>query len=316
MGNSFSKTLASAALGLALLASSGCYIDTQRHPRPMTMSAEVLGPGSLDRYPPGPEEVLILRHSDPVRVRHAGRPQSTALTFYRKTERAKAGTWASCGAGGRLEVLWPNGTSIVLFGAGCGVVGSPSRGEPTFILQDAEHVTLNLHPDDRIQLMGGGILIFESGPIVVEHLRDEIIRIRNRSTGVGRVAYRDEVFDLDPGHLIDLPLLSAGASPFLPDPGFQVLGTPGQQIEVRGSIEVLDEDLVHGQTRVRATGDHELRAFGARFRLDVGDEVLFAPIGQIPPETGAAPTTDPGLDDPVTGQAPENTEDKGEPDGE
>jgi hypothetical protein len=317
VGQSFSNTSAAAVLGLTLLLSTGCYIDTQRHPRPMGTPEGPLPPGSIDQYPPGPEEVLIVRHSDPVQIRHAGRAQSTPLTFYRKTERARAGSWASCGSGGRLEVLWPNGTSIVLFGEGCGVIGSPSRGEPTFILQHAEHVTLNMHPDDRVQLMGGAVLLFESGPIVIEHVQRQIVRIRNRSTGVGRVAYRDQVFDLDPGHLIDLPLLSAGSSPFQPDPGFQVLGAPGLQIEVRGEVEVLDEDLALGETRVRATGDHELRAFGARFRLNVGDELLFAPVGHVAPTpAGEDDSSPPEPSDPGGDPATQNMEDKGDPNGE
>ena len=282
------------ALALATVAlASGCYIDTQRHPQPMATSPADLGPGSLEEYPEGPEEVLIVRHSDPVRVRPPGRAQSIPLTFYRKNERANAGAWASCGAGGRMEVLWPSGTSIVLFGEGTGVVGSPSRGEPTFVLKNLSHVTLNLHPEDRVELMGGAILMAESGPFVLEHVREEILRVRNRSKAVGRLAYRDEIFDLDPGHVIDLPLLSAGTGPFQPDPGFQVLGPPGHEIEVRGSVEVVEEDLAEGETRVRATGEHELRAFGTRIRLDPGDEVLFAPVGSgTPPPAQSYGTRD------------------------
>ena len=303
-----------AALATALPAVGGCYIDTQRHPEPMRTLPEGLGRGSLDEYPEGPEEVLVIRHSDPVRLRAPGQARSVPLTFYRKNERVNAGAWASCGAGGRLEVLWPSGTSVVLFGEGTGVVGSPSRGEPTFILKDLEHVTLNLHPEDRIELVGGAILIAESGPFVLEHVREEVLRVRNRSKEVGRVAYRDEIFDLDPGHVLDLPLLpDGGTAPFQPDPGFQVLGAPGHEIEVRGSITILDEDAAAGTTRVRADGEHELRAFGARLRLDAGDEVSFAPVGYDSSRTAAGESGVDPKNNPGTGaEPPANGGDDGE----
>ena len=277
-----------------LLAASGCYIDTQRHPNPMYFEGD-LPEGSQFQYAEGPEEVLIVRHSDPVALRPPGEAQSFPLTFYRKTTRTNAGSWVSCGAGGRLEVLWPNGTSIVLFGAGAGVVGSPSVGEPTFLFKTVDRATLHMKEGDRVELIGGSILIAESGPFVLEKAHDEILRVRNRSKSVGRLAFRDEVFDLDPGHVVDLPLLSAGAQPFQSDPGFQVLGPPAAEVEVRGDVEV-SEDARGGATRVRATGEQELRALGLRIRLDPGDEAVFAPLGseapESPPEPPAlAPTT-------------------------
>jgi len=43
--------------------------------------------------------------------------------------RVHAGSEVSSAPGGRIEVLWSNGNSIVLFDGGAGVVGSPSKGQ-------------------------------------------------------------------------------------------------------------------------------------------------------------------------------------------
>ena len=64
--------------------------------------------------------------------------------------RINAGSWVFSGAGGRLEVLWPSGTSVVLFGSCTGVVGSESLGESTFYFQEIERVSVIMTEGDRL----------------------------------------------------------------------------------------------------------------------------------------------------------------------
>ena len=282
--------------GLTLLA--GCYPDTpilvksQRLPRPMENAVDPLPPGTLDLYPAGPEEVTIVRHADPVQIRPAGLSSSFPMPFYRKQARVNSGTWVFCGAGGRSEVFWPNGTAILLDGHGTGVIGSASRGEPTFILFELDRARIMLVPGDRVQLLGGSVLVADQpvtspipegeegaeeqrigptrvGPIVIEHMSPEIVRLVNRCKDSVSVLFRDDSLRLEPGEALDLPLLEVGARPFVGDPGFQTL--PGD-VEVRGEVEIVAGPQ---GDRLRALGEHEMKALGVRVRLDEGEEASF-----------------------------------------
>ena len=108
------------ALALALSLAPGCvwWRDAQRWPGPMRATVEPLPPGDLAYHPPGPEEVSLIRHADQVQVRPAGALQGHPLSFYDKKVRLKAGGAAIVAPGGRAEILWPEGSSIVLFGRG------------------------------------------------------------------------------------------------------------------------------------------------------------------------------------------------------
>jgi hypothetical protein len=269
-----------------LLLGAGCYPETpvlwktQRLPRPMRSTADPLPPGTLERYPPGPEEVVVLRHADPVQIRPAGMPSSFPMPFYRKQARANSGTWVFCGAGGRLEVNWPSGSAIVLDGRGTAVIGSPSRGEPTLVMYELSRARIMLAPEDRVALLGGSLLTIDAvpegetgtgrgGPFVVEHVSEEIVRLINRSKRPCNLRFREAPFRIEPGESIDLPLLEIGGDPRQPEAGFQTL--PGG-IEVRGAVEIVsgpDGD------RLRAAGDHEMHGFGVRVRLDEGEEADF-----------------------------------------
>ena len=280
------------ALGALALPLCGCYIKTQRLPAPMRSRVDPLPPGTRDDYPPGPEEVVVVRHADPVQLRPAGLTSSYPLHFHNRQTRANSGSWVFCGAGGRLEVLWPSGGTILFFDRCTGIVGSESRGEPLFLFEEVDRARLSLRPGERVRLLGGAELSVPSaedeleirlgGPYVIEHLRPEVLRITNRGKSVCDVAYREEVFRLDPGHVLDLPLLAVGCDPLQVDPGFQTL--PGG-VEIRGQVQILDDDR---GTRLRAVGDHELRGYGVKVRLDEGEEALFIDLaggvaGQAPP---------------------------------
>ena len=265
-----------AAILAAALGAAGCYIDTQRDPAPMTALVEPLPPGTTDLYPPGPEEVLVVRIADPVQVRRPGEASSFPLYFYRKTARMNSGSWVFCGANGRVEVLYPDNSAILLYGLGSGIVGSASRQEPVFDLQQVSRASIVMTSLKQVRLLGGAILETATGPFVVERPDENIMRVRNRSKGEGRLAYRDAIFSLDPGHVIDLPLVDTGTGPIETVPGFQTLQVPGVPLEVRGDVELVDSS---DGALLRAQGEHEVIGFGLHLRLDPGDEVRFGGLG-------------------------------------
>ena len=80
-----------AAILALLVVSSGCagfqqipWVSSQRWPEPMENLHDPLPPGEGDLFPPGPEEVRIVRHADPVQVRAAGSSASFPLSHRRK----------------------------------------------------------------------------------------------------------------------------------------------------------------------------------------------------------------------------------------
>jgi len=279
-----------AALGLTAL--SGClWSRTQLWPEPMTgPDPSQLPPGDANLHQPGPEEVSVLRHSDPVRVRPAGALAGYPLAFFEKRARLTAGGSVIVAPGGRAEVLWPSGTSIVLLGESVGWIGSPSRGEPMFEFQQLDSARLDLMPGDRVRLLGGAILSGDSGPYMLDRTADQIVRVRNQSKARMAVAFREELFDLDPGQSLVLPLLSSGGAPRSPDPGLQRVAGPGFQVEVRGALEA--EPSAAG-VAVRALADEPgerlSRGLGVTVRLAPGEQALFTPLGAPPPAESDRP---------------------------
>lgn len=316
-----------AACCAAILFLAACYPDTpilvktQRLPRPMVDAVDPLPPGTIDQYPPGPEEVTVVRHADPVQIRPAGLSSSFPMPFYRKQARVNSGTWVLCGAGGRAEVFWPNGTAVLLDGHGTGVIGSASRGDPTFSLHELDRARILLMPGDRIELLGGSILVVDEpipsgpvtpsspptsgtngqdesidsegedidigptrvGPIVVEHPREEVLRVINRCKEAATVLFREDSLRVEPGEALDIPLLAAGGRPFQADPGFQTLAG---RVEVRGEVEIVPGR--YGDS-LRALGEHEMRGLGVRVRLDTGEAASFSDLSgrsliENPPE--------------------------------
>lgn len=250
---------------------------TQRWPGPMEPLADPLPSGDRELYKPGPEELLVMRHADPCQVRPAGYASSFPLTFYKKSLRMHSGSCVYAAPGGRIEVLWPNGTSIVLSGRGAGIIGSKSRGEPAFIFQQVERAEIQLQERDQVELVGGAVLSAQGGPFRLELLHSDLLRLKNQSKSQAEVAYRAAVFHLDPGQKVDLPLGTTPGTP-RPEPGaWNVASAGGLSIEWQGALERLDEG---GALGLRATGEHEIRALGLRLRLERDEEVRFLPLGQ------------------------------------
>jgi hypothetical protein len=288
---------AAAAALLALFASCAGFTrwpwgSTQRWPGPMEATVDPLPPGDTVPQVTGPEEVYIVRHADPVQVRPAGLPSSFPLSFYDKDIRVGAGSTVYSAPGGRVEILWPDGTSIVMFGRGTGIVGSPSRGEPAFTFREVERALLDLKHDEEIELYGGAHLTASSGPFILDHVRADILRVKNQAPSAGRIAFREAVFTLDPGQVVDLPMLSAGAKPAPRDSGLAFARASGFSIEYGGAIERVPAE---GAVVLAASGDHEIHGLGVNVRLRPGEEARFRGLerGARPPSPPAvAPTTE------------------------
>ncbi|MDF1838723.1 MAG: hypothetical protein P1V35_12705, partial [Planctomycetota bacterium] len=95
----------SAALFVGLW-SGGCYINTQRFPQPMPGVVEELPVGASDIFKAGPEEVLLMRISDPVYLRRPGESSSYPMHFHNKRTYVSPGYWVLCEAGGRAELVF------------------------------------------------------------------------------------------------------------------------------------------------------------------------------------------------------------------
>ncbi|MCP3920324.1 MAG: hypothetical protein GY711_32765 [bacterium] len=277
---------------------SSCYIQTQRFPAPMPAAVDPLPDGTILQYPAGPEEVMIVRHADPVQVRPPGQRGSFPLQFYDKRIRVNSGAWVFTGASGRSEVIYSDGSIVLLFGLGSGVIGSRSRGEPMFIFMNCERASIMFGEEDRVQLLGGAILRASGGPFVLERVEGNVVRLRNRSKGGGVVQYREETIRLDPGQVVDLPLLEAGSHPLDRDPSFQTLDAAGVPLQLTGELEVVPDA---SGTRLRAVGEHEIRGMGLVLRLDPGDEVAFSDLQRVttpPPDDPAPPSSSDAASDP------------------
>jgi hypothetical protein len=266
----------------ALLAGCGSsatrwnVFPTQRWPGPMESLADPLPPGDLELFKEGPETMLVLRHADPCQVRPAGYASAFPLSFYKKSLRLHSGSCVYSAPGGRIEVLWGNGSSISLLGRGAGIIGSKSRGDPAFVFQQVERAEIQLQERDEVELVGGARLSAVGGPFLLELLRPDLLRLKNQSKGPGEVAYRSAVFHLDPGQLVDLPLGTTPGSP-RPEPAdWQSASAAGLSVEWQGALERIDEP---GLVGLRAQGAHEIRGLGLRLHLERDEEVRFRPLG-------------------------------------
>lgn len=266
-----------------LLVSTSCTVygrwpfwSTQRDPGPMTNAVEPLPAGAQTLYPEGPEEVLVIRHADPVKVRPAERTAGFPLSFYEKTTRVHAGSSVTVAPGGRVEVLWNDGSSILMSDRGFGLVGSPSRGESMFSVFDVTTAWIDLQGEEQIDLVGGARLSAASGPIVLERVRSDIVRVKNQSKESCRVSYREDVIELDPGQAVDLPILSAGGSPTRSATSAEVALGPGFEVRTSGSVQTGTDAT---GVRVQAVGEHEIQGMGVRVRLHRGEEIEFQGLG-------------------------------------
>ncbi len=249
---------------------------TQRWPEVMDNTADPLPPGQSEWLEEGPEEVLVVRHADPVKVRPAGLTGSYPLKFYDKSLRVHAGSAINSAPGGRIEVVWPNGNSLVMYDRGAGAIGSPSRGQPSFIFLNLTGALVRFKTADQIQLPTGILLSASNGPFTIELVEADVLRISNRSKGPGEVQFRDEVITLDVGQMVDVPMLSAGGKPEKLDPTIKVAEGPGYPVSWSGSAEM---QRGADNVRLRALEANEVRANGVRVKMDRDESVVFEGLG-------------------------------------
>jgi hypothetical protein len=290
--------LAGALACLAL--GPGCILpSTQRWPAPMEIARKPLLPGDSEAHPPGPEEVTLLRHADPVHVRPAGALSGYPLAFYDKQARLSAGAAVVVSAGGRAEILWPNATSITMFGRGIGWVGSPSRGEPLFELTDVDMARMVL-AGETVRLLGGALLSGTGGPYVLERTGEETLLVQNQSQGMMSVAYREETFELGPGQGVILPLVSTGTAPRSAESGLQTISGPGFSVLVGGGLVPAETG---SGVLLRGDGDplqsRAARGLGVEVHLAPGEEALFSGLGRPAPEPAPPPKEAPAAGEPA-----------------
>lgn len=280
---------AAALLGLAAALGAGAC-RTQLWPRPMTALSDPLPAGIDADVAPGPTEVLLLRHADPVLVRRAESPTGFPLTYRRKDQRIRSSTWVHCGAGGRAEIVWPPyDAKVLLIGEAVCRVGEPQRGEPALRFLTVERLEIELGPGAVVELPGGCVLSgppdAPTGPYLVERTYEEVLRVFNRSKGPAFVAYRDASIALAPGERVDLPCLGAGTAPF--DPGG--LARSAEAAGIRG--EAFGEATLTAEgDGLRADGAGLARAVGVGVRLERGDVVRFRGLGSARPQTAPQPS--------------------------
>ena len=285
------------SLGLLLPFLAACVadsrwprIETQQWPSPMQTV-----PGEFDvstlhgiiSSEPGIEEVSVLRYGDPVQVRPAGGTAAYPLAFHDKEVKLKSGSWVLCSPGGKVEILWNGGTSVVFSGRTTGLVGSEGRGEPTFAFVELESAILNLGPGDQVRLLGGAEISADAGPIAVERLDSGVLRVENQSKRAARIRFREADYMLDQGQEIHLPLLSAGGAPLGALTDSRRPGRDKRLIQLEGAAELLP----HPEgVRVIMTGAHEIRGMGLRMQLAPGEELI---VRGVKMWDGIAPKAEP-----------------------
>lgn len=286
---------------LALLACGAC--TTQRWPAPMGgLGGASSGLPAPD--PSGIDEVLVLRHGDPVEVRQAGALGSYPLRFYRKQERVRPGGLVLVGAGGKAEVLWPGlPTSALLLGQAVARIGATSAGEPALTFEELENARVQLAAGHSVALIGGARLSGDAneeqgGPYLVERIAPDLMRVRNQSRASCSIEYRDEQIVLQPGELVELAILGAGSAPSDHEEQTRVVKSPGGPVSLQGQVEARTEGA---DVALRGTsGGGSAVARGIEIRLAAGASALL---------TGLAPTVAPASPasiEPKNAPAPES----------
>jgi hypothetical protein len=270
-----------ALLGLGLVAlAAGCR--TQRWPGPMTPSVLPLPPGDTTRTEAGLDEVLAVRHSDPVLVRQPGSSSGYPLSLYEKRNRLRSGGWLMTGAGGRAELFWPlEGGNIQLTGISAVIVGERSADEPAAWMREVTYARIWIGEGDRIGLPSGALLYGGaeelSGPFVVEARRGDVLRLINQSPGTAYVDYRDTTLAVGPGQSLDLPRLEAGTAPIERIPGVREVAFAGRTASLEGGSEVLES--TPDWIRVEAAENGLLQALGLEVELHRTGPLVLSGLG-------------------------------------
>jgi len=257
-------------------------INTQRVPGPMTQESFILPLGQGADFVPGPSEVVVLRHGDPVQIRRPGAPVGFPMTYYDKRQRLGSGGWVLSGMGGRAEIIIPGSSSSVnMFDRGALQIGEPTRAEPLLTLLHCDRASIHLAPGARIALVGGiqieGDPILEGGPFDFRTTGRDRIEISNHGRSICTLLFRDQVLALGPGEVFELPILPGGSGPSTRGPEPYVLAVKpgswaGDTPYATGEVLIIDDPR---GLRVRAIEPSDVTGLGVQVHLSEGEEVLF-----------------------------------------
>ncbi len=266
-------------IGALTLVAPACR--TQRWIGPMEPNSWPLPPGAGTDYVPGLEEVVAVRHSDPVAVRRAGENSTFPLDSLNRRERLRSGAWVVTRAGGHAEVFWPlQGTSILFHEEGALRIGEQSRGEPCASFERITRATVKLSPGSRVALPTGaelsGDAARESGPYSLEARYPNLLRISNDSKETAYVSYRREVLPLGPGQSVDLALLAVGTGPVDVPPGGRRFLAGQVAVDLEGSAEVRE---VGPGVVIESKDTGRVRGLGVEVELNLDRAALFLPLG-------------------------------------
>lgn len=285
-------------------------IETQKWPAPMQAVSGAVDSSALRgvvENKPGVEKVLVLRYGDPVQVRPAGATAAYPLPFHDKEVQLHSGSSVLCSPGGKVEILWEGGTSIVFSGRTTGLVGSKSRLEPTFAFVELENATLNLRQGDQVRLLGGALLSADVGPIALERLNSSVVRVENQSKAEARLMFREADFRLAPGEELHFPLLSDGGAPLAQ--AFDVEGG-ASSFPLRWDGAARASATAEG-ARVTAGGPTALRGLGLELELGEGDALFVEGLRAPSAPQAEAPLAEPAA--PVAADEPVEPEREAEP---
>lgn len=267
------------AVGFLCVLVASCR--TQRWVGPLEPITWPLPAGAGTDYLPGLEEVVVIRHSDPVAVRRAGANATFPLSSLNRRERVRSGAWVVTRAGGHAEVFWPLlGTTVLFNEEGALRVGEAARGEPSATFERLTRATVKLAPGVRIALPTGAVLsgdeTRESGPYSLEARFPNILRVSNVSKTTAFLAYRRDVMPLGPGQSVDLALLDAGTAPREPATQLRRFVTDSFAVDLEGSAQV--RELGPGLA-IDSTGSGRVRGLGVTVELGLDRSALFLPLG-------------------------------------
>lgn len=277
---SSSPALPAVALGLLL---GGCLGYPQRLPGPLVLPEGAETSAGAVREPGG-SLVTVHRDSDPVWVRRPGARDDYAMAFHTKRERVATGSLVRTGAGGRAELLWsPDASSVLLFDECRVTLGDPLRDEPTVVFHSLTRALVTTTPEDRFELPGGAVLRGDptapSGPILVDTIGPQFLRVVNQAKQPLQLRYRDRTLELVPGDSIDLPRVATdegGTAPVTPEPEGQRFESAGTSVVSTGRLEARG-GLLEAVEPARAT------AGGVAVRLSPGETVAFSGLAKVPP---------------------------------
>ena len=270
------------------VAALGC--STERWVGPLEPTVLPLPAGEGADYVAGMEEVVAVRHSDPVLVRRAGATASFPLDTAHRRERLRSGGWVLTRAGGHAEVFWPLiGTSIHMSEAGALSIGEQARDEPAATFRQITRARCLLQPGVRVALPGGALLegdpTRESGPFLLEARYPNVLRLSNDSKVTALVSFREEVLPIGPGQSVDLALLEVGTAPRESAPGMLRVEGDAFALALEGGATSTEAE---GGFLVGAEADGRVRALGVEVDLDPTRRALFLPLRVDPPQLPAA----------------------------